>query len=48
MCGIAGFYNPHDHYLKEKEHYESVLRAMAERLRHRGPRMTPDRMAFGN
>ena len=37
MCGIAGFYNPHDHYLKEKEHYESVLRAMAERLRHRGP-----------
>ena len=37
MCGIAGFYNPHDHYLKEKEHYESVLQAMAERLRHRGP-----------
>ena len=36
MCGIAGFYNPHDHYLKEKEHYESVLQAMAERLRHRG------------
>ena len=25
------------HYLKEKEHYESVLQAMAERLRHRGP-----------
>lgn len=46
MCGIAGFYNPHDHYLKEKEHYESVLRAMAERLRHRGP-MTPDN-GFGN
>lgn len=37
MCGIAGFYNPHDHYLKEKEHYESVLQSMAERLRHRGP-----------
>lgn len=37
MCGIAGFYNPHDHYLKEKEHYESVLDSMAERLRHRGP-----------
>ena len=37
MCGIAGFYNPHDHYLKEKEHYESVLEAMAEQLRHRGP-----------
>ena len=37
MCGIAGFYNPHDHYLKEKEHYESVLQDMAERLRHRGP-----------
>ena len=37
MCGIAGFYNPHDHYLKEKEHYECVLQAMAERLRHRGP-----------
>ena len=34
MCGIAGFYNPHDHYLKEKEHYESVLQAMAERLRN--------------
>ena len=37
MCGIAGFYNPHDHYLREKEHYESVLASMAERLRHRGP-----------
>ena len=37
MCGIAGFYNPHDHYLKEKIHYETVLADMAGRQRHRGP-----------
>ena len=37
MCGIAGFYNPHIHYLKEKGHYESVLASMAGSLRHRGP-----------
>ena len=35
MCGIAGFYNPHDHYLKEKIHYETVLADMAGRPRAR-------------
>ena len=37
MCGIAGFYNPHDHYLKEKEHHEEVLKSMADCQKHRGP-----------
>lgn len=37
MCGIAGFYNPHDHYLKEKEHFETVLASMAGAQRRRGP-----------
>lgn len=37
MCAIAGFYNPHDHYLKEKNHYETVLGEMAARQCHRGP-----------
>lgn len=37
MCGIAGFYNPHDHYLKEKEHCGEILKSMAQCQKHRGP-----------
>ena len=37
MCGIAGFYNPHDHYLKEKEHCREILTSMAQCQKHRGP-----------
>lgn len=37
MCGVAGFYNPHEHYLKKRDHYESILVSMAGVLRRRGP-----------
>lgn len=37
MCGVAGFYNPHEHYLKKKDHYKSVLASMSGVLRRRGP-----------
>lgn len=37
MCGIAGFYNPLEHYLTTSHHYEEILRSMAHVLNHRGP-----------
>lgn len=37
MSAIAGFYNPHNHYLKEKNHYEEVLSRMAGKPQPQGP-----------
>ncbi len=40
MCGIAGFYNPHDHYLKEKNTAGKSLNPWRS-ARNTGGRMTP-------
>lgn len=37
MCGIAGFYNPFEHYLKSPGHYKDILASMAQVQSHRGP-----------
>lgn len=37
MCGISGFYNPHKNYQEQKEYYGTILEAMAQVQRHRGP-----------
>lgn len=37
MCGIAGFVNAHEIYLKKESFYRRILENMSEKLRHRGP-----------
>lgn len=37
MCGIAGFYNPYENFLKQPVPWETILASMARVLRRRGP-----------
>ncbi len=37
MCGISGFVNAHETYLKKESFYKKILENMSKRLRHRGP-----------
>jgi len=37
MCGIAGFFNPNEHYLNSSDYYETILNGMNSVQKHRGP-----------
>ena len=37
MCGIAGFFNPYEHYLTNKDYHSSILASMAGVHSHRWP-----------
>lgn len=37
MCGIAGFYNPYEHYTNSSSHYNEILNRMNVVQKHRGP-----------
>ncbi len=37
MCGIAGFFNPYEHYSNSANYYKSILNKMNSVQKHRGP-----------
>jgi asparagine synthase (glutamine-hydrolysing) len=37
MCGIAGFFNPYEHYLNSSNYYNNILNRMNKVQKHRGP-----------
>lgn len=37
MCGIAGFFNPHEDYTKKEQQWKIILREMNMVQKHRGP-----------
>lgn len=37
MCGIAGFFNPYDNYMNQREKWQKILIDMNKSQKHRGP-----------
>lgn len=37
MCGIAGFFNPYEHYSNSSNYYKNILNRMNSVQKHRGP-----------
>ena len=37
MCGIAGFFNPSEHFLDSSKHCNDILNRMNLVQKHRGP-----------
>lgn len=37
MCGIAGFFNPYEHYSNSSTYYHDILNRMNQVQKHRGP-----------